>query len=83
MRRKIWWLFLSSNVIFIKSLTRYQLKEEEEAALIFPKDPSWFKLWMVPMMMLFVFFVIFVVGIFLYFHNCRRGENSPRIHPIT
>ncbi|CAL9242252.1 unnamed protein product [Arabidopsis halleri] len=84
MRRKIWWLFMNNNIIHIKSLTRHQLKEEEEeAALIFPKDPPWFKAWMVPVMMLFVFFVFFIVGICRRCRNCRRGENSPSIHPIT
>ncbi|CAL9242265.1 unnamed protein product [Arabidopsis halleri] len=83
MRRKIWWLFMNNNIIHIKSLTRHQLKEDEEAALIFPKDPPWFKAWMVPVMMLFVFFVFSIVGICRRCRNCRRGENSPSIHPIT
>ncbi|XP_019095853.1 PREDICTED: uncharacterized protein LOC109130599 [Camelina sativa] len=82
MRKKFWWLFLNNNIIHIKSLKRYQLKEEE-AALIFPKDPPWFKPWMVPVMMIFVLFVFSIVGICRRCHNCRRGENSPSIHPIT
>ncbi|CAN8267764.1 unnamed protein product [Cochlearia groenlandica] len=62
---------------------RYQEKEEEEAALIFPKDPPWFKPWMVPLTMLSVFFLFFLVGVCRRCLNCRRGENSPSIHPVS
>ncbi|ESQ44730.1 hypothetical protein EUTSA_v10003301mg [Eutrema salsugineum] len=82
MGRKIWWLFMNNNITNIKTFTRYQVKEDE-AAIIFPKDPIWFKPWMVPMMMLFVFFIFAVIGICRRCLSCRRGENSPSIHPIS
>nr|VDD24882.1 unnamed protein product [Brassica oleracea] len=82
MGRKTWCWFMNNNIRHIKTLTRYEVKEEE-AALIFPKDPPWFKAWMVPVMMIFVFFIVAVVGICRRCQNCRRGENSPSIHPIS
>ncbi|RID60680.1 hypothetical protein BRARA_F03814 [Brassica rapa] len=82
MGRKIWWLFLNNEIRHIKSFTRYEVKDEE-AALIFPKDPPWFKVWMVPVMMLFIFFIVVVILICRRCQNCRRGENSPSIHPIS
>ncbi|CAN6874576.1 unnamed protein product [Brassica oleracea var. botrytis] len=82
MGRNIWWLFLNNEIRHIKSFTRYEVKDEE-TALIFPKDPPWFKLWMVPVMMLFIFFIVVVILICRRCQNCRRGENSPSIHPIS
>ncbi|CAF1986919.1 BnaC07g16960D [Brassica napus] len=71
MGRNIWWLFLNNEIRHIKSFTRYEVKDEE-AALIFPKDPPWFKLWMVPVMMLFIFFIVVVILICRRCQNCRQ-----------
>ncbi|VVB01970.1 unnamed protein product [Arabis nemorensis] len=77
-----WMLMNNNNIRHIKAFSRNQVAEEE-AALIFPKDPPWFKPWMVPVMMLLVFSITVLIGICQRCRNCRRGENSPSIHPIS
>ncbi|XP_019058883.1 PREDICTED: uncharacterized protein LOC109116965 [Tarenaya hassleriana] len=56
---------------------------EEEVAVMYPKDPPWYKPWMVPTTMCLLFFLVALLALFKRCASCRRGDNSPTIHPAS
>ncbi|XP_021895413.1 uncharacterized protein LOC110812847 [Carica papaya] len=54
--------------------------EERE---FYPKDPPWFRTWMIPILVASIFGFLGIIGIYHRCRSCRQREKSPSIHPIT